>query len=210
MKRSIITSLVLIVFTLVSYGQVMTVCTPEQLKAAENRRLASTITVINTATQQQQCYYSQLATYWQQVDKDNQQKAKDAQQIAKDAQQVAQDRALAEKEAALAAREAACQTVQPVPEPEVHPWLPDGCGGFKKTVRGELWTHSSAGTFIDGIPLEAALRMKGEAACMADDDYVAYKKEWKAQHTNHSGGGDGTNPGGHGNTNGFLNPNNAK
>lgn len=107
MKLKLIAMLVL-VSGVSSYAQIMTVCSPEQLKAAENRRLAAQITVINTATQQQQCYYQQLATYYQQLDKDNQQKAKDLQQIAKDkqqmdtdARQLATDRVLAERAACL-------------------------------------------------------------------------------------------------------------
>lgn len=99
-----------LVFAISSYAdvQIMTVCTPEQLKAVENRRLAASVSVVNTQTQQLQCYYQQLATYWQQIDKDNQQKAKDLQQIAKDkqqieteARQIATDKVLAERAACL-------------------------------------------------------------------------------------------------------------
>lgn len=90
-------------------GQVMVPClTMEQTNAQYNQQKANSIVVVNTSSQQLQCYYQQLATYWNQVHKDNQQKAKDIQQIAKDAQQVAKDlqqiqtdRILAEKLKAL-------------------------------------------------------------------------------------------------------------
>lgn len=101
--------LVMLSFALTTSGQVCTPClTMEQTNAQYNQNLANKVVVVNTATQQQQCYYQQLATYWQQKDKDNQQKAKDIQQLAKDqqqkdkdAQQIAMDKTLAEKAACL-------------------------------------------------------------------------------------------------------------
>lgn len=134
MKLKLIAMLVL-VFTVSSYGQtqIMTVCTPEQLKAVENRRLAASVSVVNTQTQQLQCYYQQLATYWQQVDKDNQQKAKDLQQIAKDkqqletdARQVATDKVLAERAACLNTQGSGYDEVVAFIECLL-PYIPDNC-----------------------------------------------------------------------------------
>lgn len=178
---------------------VLSAClTMEQTQAKYNQDKANSIVVVNTATQQQQCYYQQLATYYQQLDKDNQQKAKDLQQIEKDKQQIAADLALKAREKAMAEATAAC-TVE-----DLNPWVSDGCGGFKRTLCGEQWTCINGVTKIDGIPLEAWLRIKGVCAALCQQEHETFKKEYK---TNHSGGGDGTNPGGGGNLNGFLNPN---
>lgn len=93
------------------FGQVMNGAncpTMEMQQANYNQKMASGIVVVNTASQQLQCYYQQLATYWQQLDKTNQQLAKDRQQVEKDKQQVSKDlqqiqtdRILAEKMKAL-------------------------------------------------------------------------------------------------------------
>lgn len=206
MKKYLVLSMILSMFVLSSQAQVMTVCTPEQLQATANQKLAASVQVTNTATQQLQTYYQQLATYYQQLDKDNQQKAKDAQQIAKDIQQIGKDQELASREAAVAAKEAACAQ----PSPEINPWKDDGHGGWYKDQCGERWTCNTAGAmFIDDIPLEECLKIKGECAYVSEENYMAYKKEYKDKHLNHSGGADGTNPGGGGNYNGYLNPNNS-
>lgn len=200
-KTTMILGLVMSVFMLGADGQVMTAClTMEQTNAKHNQDKANSIVVVNTATQQTQCYYQQLATYWQQKDKDNQQIAKDAQQVAKDAQQVAKDAQLLAREKACTERETVCNT--PVPDP--NPWVSDGCGGWKRTVRCEVWTCDAAGNMqVDTVPYNEWLRIKGECAYFAEQDYDDAKKEYKA---NRSGGGDGTNPGGHGNVRGLKNP----
>jgi hypothetical protein len=145
----------------------------EQTNAQYNQNLANKVVVVNTATQQQQCYYQQLATYWQQKDKDNQQKAKDLQQLAKDqqqkdkdAQQIAYDKVLAERAACLNTVNSGYDEVVAFIE-VILPQIPDTC---------------------------------------ADPKVKTLKEDLKKVHTNRSGGGDGTNPGGHGNINGFDNP----
>lgn len=200
MKTSILVSLLLVGLMMPTRAQsVLSAClTMEQTQAKYNQDKANSIIVVNTATQQQQCYYQQLATYYQQLDKDNQQKAKDAQQIAKDQQQLAADAALKLREKALADTVASCTTE------DLNPWVSDGCGGYKKTLCGELWTCVNGNTMVDGIPLEAYLRIKGVCAALCQQEHETFKKEYKI---NHSGGGDGTNPGGGGNSNGFFNPN---
>lgn len=213
-KTTVVFSLLMSVLALVVHGQAMTAClTMEQSQAQYNQQQAAKIRVVDTASQQMQCYYNQLATYYQQLDKDNQQKAKDAQQLAKDAQQVAcgatqaaKDAALAAREKAVADREVACETAcQPVVDP--NPWISDGCGGWKRTVRCENWTCDAAGNMtVDSVPYNDWLRIKGECAYFFEQDYSDAKKEYK---TNHSGGGDGTNPGGHGNVRGLNNPHNT-
>lgn len=97
--KKLLSMLSVLALTMSVYGQGFgTDCpTLEQQQAAYNRSKAASITVVNTQTQQLQCYYQQLATYYQQLDKDNQQKAKDAQQIAKDIQQINTDKQLAER-----------------------------------------------------------------------------------------------------------------
>lgn len=205
MKKYLVLSMILSMFVLSSQAQVMTVCTPEQLAATNNQKLAASIVVTNTATQQLQTYYQQLATYYQQLDKTNQQLAKDAQQIAKDIQQVAKDQELTAREAAVKIKEDAC-----TPTPDINPWKPDGMGGWFKDQCGEHWTCNTAGAiFIDEIPLDECLKMKGECAYLSEETYLWRKKDYK-EHINHSGGADGTNPGGGGNDNGYFNPNNSK
>lgn len=212
MKKYIIASLFMLGVVSVN-AQVMTPClTMEQSQAQYNQQKANAIVVNNTASQQLQCYYQQLATYYQQKDKDNQQIAKDIQQIAKDKQQIDQDAALKAREATCVAREKTCAekeaqcAVTPV---DPNPWISDGCGGYKRTQNGELWTcNSLKQMFVDGIPLNDWLRMRGECGYAFDCDFLNYKKEYKAGHANRSGGADGTNPGGGGNLNGYLNPHN--
>ena len=86
--------------------------TLEQQQAAYNQNLANGIKVIDTRTQQLQCYYQQLARYYQQLDKDNQQKAKDIQQIAKDKQQIEKEAQLIAWENDLLARDAVLKACQ--------------------------------------------------------------------------------------------------
>ncbi len=110
MKSHIMTgSMIAVLVAFSVHADVVSPClTMEQSQAKYNQDMANKIAVVNTSTQQTQCYYQQLATYWQQRDKDNQQKAKDLQQIAKDkqqmdkdAQQMAYDKVLAERAANL-------------------------------------------------------------------------------------------------------------
>lgn len=161
--KKLLSMLSVLALSMSVYGQGFgTDCpTLEQQQAAYNRSKAASITVVNTSTQQLQCYYQQLATYWQQLDKSNQQLAKDKQQIEKDIQQIATDKQLAEKIRCL-----------------------NTCG----TKYDELTA------FINVI-----LPKLGECN-------LVLKEDLKKIHTNRSGGGDGTNPGGGGNIRGFDNP----
>lgn len=170
MKTTLLTLVLFIMLSLRADAQVFgTNCpTMEQQQAAYNQKIASSITVTNTYSQQLQTYYQQLATYWQQKHKDNQQIAKDAQQKAKDAQQLAKDAQQAATDQALADRLAAMQ----VP-----------AGEYDEVL-----------SFIEAIfPLLGSCD-------------VELKKELVRIHTNRSGGGDATNPGGGGNLSGFDNP----
>lgn len=175
MKKYLVLSMILSMFVLSSQAQVMTVCTPEQLQAQANQKLAASVQVTNTATQQLQTYYQQLATYYQQLDKTNQQIAKDAQQVAKDAQQIAKDKELTAREAAVKIKEDACK-----PLPECNPWKEDGHGGHYRDQCGEHWTSDSTGKiFIDGVPYDECVKMKGECAFGSEEAYTASKKEYK-------------------------------
>lgn len=176
MKKYLVVSMILSMFVLSSQAQVMTVCTPEQIAATNNQKLAAAVVVTNTATQQLQTYYQQLATYYQQLDKDNQQKAKDAQQIAKDIQQIDKDKELVAREAAVCVKEAECSK----PPVVIIPWIDDGCGGHYKDQCGERWTCDASGKmFIDKIPYEDCLKMKGECTYLSEENYCGYKKEFK-------------------------------
>lgn len=183
----------------------MTPClTMEQTQAQHNHKMAAGVKVVNAATQQQQTHFAQLATYWNQKEKDNQQKSKDAQQIAKDIQQLAADKALLAREAAVTAKESKVAALPT--ETKDTCWTPCA-GGFERYQSGEKWVSNAKGVTIDGIPLDEALKAKGEAAYLAQEDYVAFKDEYKTKtKTNRSGGGDGTNLGGGGNANGYQNP----
>lgn len=106
MKTTLTTLVMAILLTVsVSHGQTGAFAsdcpTIEQQQAAYNQSKANGIVVINTSTQQIQCYYQQLATYWNQLHKTKQQADKDAQQIAKDQQQIGKDKQQVERDAYL-------------------------------------------------------------------------------------------------------------
>lgn len=106
MKTTLTTLVMALLFAVtVSYGQTGAFAsdcpTMEQQQAAYNQQKANGIIVINTSTQQLQCYYQQLATYWNQLHKTKQQADKEAQQIAKDTQQIGKDKQQVERDAYL-------------------------------------------------------------------------------------------------------------
>lgn len=154
-----ILGLLMSVFAFSSEAQVMTAClTMEQTQAKYNQDKANAIVVVNTSTQQMQCYHQQLATYWQQKHKENQQIAKDIQQVAKDkqqlekdAQQVATDRVLAERAACLNTIGSTYDEVVCLIE-VILPQIPDTCTDPKvKTLKEDLKkVHTNRSGHADG------------------------------------------------------------
>lgn len=124
-------------------------------------------------------YTQQLQCHYWQLGTYYQQLDKDNQQKAKDIQQIAKDKQQIEKEAQLIAWEANLKSRETALV---------GCGTELYNLR----------------LLVEELRL-----IVNEDDCDCEASRRIRDHINRSGGGDGTNPGGGGNDNGFDNPNNS-
>lgn len=213
MKKSLVITVLTMLVSL-GYANFAKDCpTLEQQQAAYNAKLAAGVKVSNSSSQQLQCHYQQLAKHYQQLDKDNQQKAKDQQQIDKDKQQIEYDKSLKAREALLCSQQAAvskaCGELCKI-ERESPKWIADAKGGQYQD-HSEKWEVDCKGNYlVDGIPAVEGCKLKAKSAYYGDQVYKVLKDRYKKQHTNRSGGGDNTNPGGGGNDNGFLNPHRVK
>ena len=188
-------------------------CAAAQAVAVLHKKQADSIKVTNQATQQQQTYYQQLATFNQQKATDLQQQAKDIQQADKDKQQIQKDVDLALLESRLKALEKVtnekgdeilkCQARQKD--------LDDKWRSLENTKFGIALKEKELACREDALKQIIAQFKVCQCHCehktVCEDKEAKDKAEKeKKEHTNRSGGGDGTNPGGGGNENGYQNP----